>query len=105
MREAQAAMEEAARAGTTMTYTELVEKMTTKYAPNGAPLTDILCTLSRSSYKRGKGMIAAVVVRADNRLPGKGFYDVARELGVPGHDEASTHAAALEQVHAVWAAD
>ncbi len=80
--QAKAAMAEVARARRTMTYSQLVERITaSRYAPNGSPLADLLCEISRASYADRQIMLSAVVVREADGIPGDGFFELAGELG------------------------
>jgi hypothetical protein len=48
-------------------------------------------------------MLTAVVVHRDNNIPGKGFFELAKELGLQkGEDDLTFFAHELTRVHATW---
>ncbi len=76
-------MENAASAKQTITYRELVDQITAlSYQPYDDALSDLLSHISRQDNAKGRGMLSAVVIHAGgDRLPGDGFFDLAKELG------------------------
>lgn len=99
-REAIAVMEEVASAGATIPYAELAQRIhTLNYAPNGSAFSQMLCDVSRASHARGGIMLSAVVVHADDDLPGEGFFSLAGELGHVVTDERVFHQDALHACH------
>ena len=48
-------------------------------------------------------MLSVVVVREDMNYPGKGFFDLARRLGIHhGHNDIEFFVTELKRVHAYW---
>jgi len=66
----------------TISYGLLCRKVTAfPLSPTDPLLHEILGEISKSSMKEGKGMLSAVVVRDDTKMPGEGFFQFAIELG------------------------
>ena len=66
-------------------------------------LRRILREISTHEHQQGRPLLSAVVVLAGKRLPGRGFYDLAGELGLhAGGDDADFHRRELARVHAAW---
>jgi len=81
------AMEQEARAGidSDMTYEDLAGRIDAqRYAPNGTPFTELLCEISRATLKMDRGLLSAVVVRKDRRIPGDGFFELLRGMASAG---------------------
>ncbi len=45
-------------------------------------LADILGKISTYEHEEGRPMLSAVVLRKDTDMPGSGFFELARELGL-----------------------
>jgi methyl coenzyme M reductase subunit C len=103
LREALDEMEASARAGGTMTYTELSNLLTTTYAPNGRPFSTLLCDVSRKTYAKQKVLLSAVVVHDGDGLPGNGFFSLAEELGLDVEDRQDFWNRAIAKVHDAYA--
>jgi hypothetical protein len=77
-------------------------------ADHRAELGRILGEISRHEHSLGRPMLSAVVVHApggeDSLQPGKGFFELARELGVqpPDDDDDTFYQNELRRVHAAW---
>lgn len=91
----------AARARTSITYSELVEKITAlTYKPYDKALANLLSDVSRKTYKKGRGLLSAVGVHAGgDELPGDGFFELAEQLGLHFDDRKVFW---REQVEAVY---
>ncbi|MFH1703730.1 MAG: hypothetical protein ABIB41_09965 [Nitrospirota bacterium] len=63
----------------------------------------ILGEISRYENAHGRPMLSAVVVHRNNNKPGKGFFELARELGVyDGIDNDDFFIRELNRVHEYW---
>lgn len=64
----------------------------------------ILGDISRAEHAEGRPLLSAVVVLGSSNVPGNGFFDLARELGVhTGDDDLAFFAVELRRVHDYWA--
>ncbi len=77
-----------------LTYTELVDGLEFRLVKGGTPhrigawdeldraiVGDFLGRLVVDSYREGGFFVSALVVSREERTPGKGFYELAREIG------------------------
>lgn len=64
---------------------------------------EVVGELSEQEHAQGRPMISAVVVKAETRMPGKGFFTLARKLGFAVGDETAFHVRELSRVHEHWA--
>jgi len=64
----------------------------------------ILGKISTYEHQSGRPMLTAVVVRKDNNIPGEGFFELARHLGLlsGGDDELAFFCHEVSRVHAAW---
>ncbi len=64
----------------------------------------ILGEISTDEDRSGSPLLSAIVVHKDNHLPGKGFFELARELGKlkPGEDNDAFYASELKSVFEEW---
>lgn len=72
---------EVARRGTTITYDDL----RTELGLTG-DIVPMLREVSVAEDEAGRGLLTAVVVRADTGRPGAGWFRLAAERGRPSHD-------------------
>lgn len=95
-----------ARRGTTISYSELVAKLTTVEMFHRSPLLKtMLCEISREEAKADRGMLSVVVVQKGGRgLPGDKFFELAEELGRVVTDRTAAYEAEKELVFAANAA-
>jgi Arc/MetJ-type ribon-helix-helix transcriptional regulator len=78
---AQEVMREVAQARSLITYTELSDRIEA-YNARSPGLHTLITEIAREEFRAGRGMLSAVVVKADTREPGEGFYLFAEaELG------------------------
>ena len=65
----------------------------------------ILGEISTEEHQAGRPLLSAVVVHKENHQPGKGFFQLARELGKQKPDENDDvfFAAELQKVFDEWA--
>jgi hypothetical protein len=102
--EAQRVLEKVAASKTTVTYSQLASKITAmRYAPNGEAFSELLCDISRASHGKGRGLLSAVVVHADDGLPGDGFFALAEALGRGGVDRETGWEEEVAEVYSAWA--
>jgi hypothetical protein len=98
--EAHAVVRRVARERGTITYGELVGHIhALDLDPNSDTLARILDDISIEEHRSGRGMLSAVVIRADTNLPGEGFFKLARKLEHDPADEVAFHAEELRRVH------
>ena len=64
----------------------------------------ILGEVSEYEHSHNRPLLSAVVVKSDKKIPGKGFFTLARELGKleEGMDERSFWERELEEVYDTW---
>lgn len=66
----------------TISYGSLCRKITAfPLSPTDPLLHEILGEISKTSMEEDKGMLSAVAVRDDTKMPGSGFFQFATELG------------------------
>lgn len=103
--QARAICVQTARAGTVVTYGQLVEGIDAlSYTPNHPALTDLLCAISRKENHAGRGMLSSVVVRVDTGQPGEGFFTLATELGREYENEGAFWKQECAKVYRAWSA-
>lgn len=66
-------------------------------------LVGLLDQISRHEHRAGRPMLSAVVVHKDTRIPGQGFFKLARELGRYSGSDDLFHVRELKAVHDVHA--
>ena len=94
-----------AREGRTETYGELGRLVGLSMANprHREVLGGMLDDIDRREHAAGRPQLAAVVVRKRERFPGRGFFVIARELGLhTGEDDPAYWQAELARVHAYW---
>ena len=97
----------AARDKQPITYGEEIAKIM-GLPPSGDHMAretgEILGEISEYEHLHGRPLLSAVVVGKDTRIPGKGFFTLARELGKlqEGMDERSFWERELEEVYDTW---
>ena len=99
-----AELQRVARAGCTTTYRDLaaLAGLDLNQPADRAALAGTLRAISTAEHQHGRPLISAVVVLGGRRLPGRGFFALARELGRHTGDDAAFHRQELAQVHATW---
>ena len=67
----------------------------------------ILDDISTHEHKAGRPLLTAVVIRQDKRMPGDGFFKLARRLGLHrvGADDKEYWQRQRDRVYAAWASD
>lgn len=99
VRQARVFMLEVAAEQEVITYQDLADKLTTKYAPNGSGFAGILSEASRKSYAERRILLSAVVVHVSDGLPGDGFFTLAEEFGFATEDRQACWGRAIAEVH------
>ena len=67
-------------------------------------MSDILDGISQAEHYAGRPLLSAVVIRRDKNKPGRGFFVLARRLGLyGGGDDLGYWLAELRRVHDHWA--
>ena len=87
---------ELAGAGATITYDELRRELGLE-----GDLVPVLRSLSVAEDEAGRGLLTAVVVRADTRLPGDGWFRLAEERGRAAEDRTAMWNNERERLQAV----
>lgn len=91
----------AARAGTALSYGELLEQLGYSFSrPKMRALCSILGTIDEAAAERGEPELAVLVVRASDGLPGQGWWvsGGARNRGYEGPWEGPQAAAFIRSV-------
>ena len=66
-------------------------------------IADILDEISRCEYADGKPLLSAVVIRKDTNIPGRGFFELAKSLRLPGvDDDVLFWVKEVQRVHDYW---
>lgn len=67
----------------TITYGELMEEfgIPRGHHKRGIGIGDVLDNINRKENAEGRPMITVITVHKSDRMPGKGFFKLARELG------------------------
>ena len=81
-----------------MTYNEAVQAMNIETPPRLRQLTDALEALMAEDVLIGQPFVAARVVSRTTGMPGAGFFETAKALGMPCANEAAFHAWTLQQL-------
>ena len=98
MREVYGELIAVARRGGTVNYSDIVS-----LAEDYPHLFRILDRINSYEHRAGRPLLSAVVVGAKG-IPGRGFFDLARALGLcVGDGEAQYWSEELERVHKRWA--
>lgn len=66
-------------------------------------MSQILADIARAEQAAGRPMLTAVVIRADQNMPGDGFFTIAQEFGrYAGGDRLLFWIGSLNEVHEYW---
>jgi len=80
--EIHAVLVETARKRRTIAYSDLASRLESfEFQPNDPRLYRLLDDISREEVEAGRGMLSVVVVHKDDKLPGTGFFELAKALG------------------------
>lgn len=84
-------------------YGDLINKMTIiSLKPKSDSFADMLGEISREEHRAGRGMLTVIVVGYLSRVPGSGFFTVARELGHAKANELEILAIESSKVFYHW---
>ena len=93
-----------ARPRDVISYRALVSLLSSaRLEPNGRALADLLREISLAEDSLGRGMLTAVAVREDKRMPGNGFFDLAGQLGRDTSDKVGCWSEEIKRVYEAWA--
>lgn len=99
-------LKEVARAKELTTYKEIAKAVGLDWRKDYGKCRQIFAILgaiSTSEVQQGRPMLSAVAVRQDIRIPGSGFFTLARQLGkYHGNDDFVFWAHELTEVHNCW---
>lgn len=71
--------------------------------PDREEIGRLLGEISEFEHDQGRPLLSAVAISHDGNRPGKGFYNLAQELGLhEGSHHDSFWTRELKRVHAVW---
>jgi hypothetical protein len=98
---------EAGRLRTTVTYGEVARRaLGGRVSARSSALMELLGEVDREADARLGCMVASLVVRADTRMPGDGYFAFASEaLGRPIADKRAFWTAEVERVWAAYATE
>jgi len=94
-----------AREGRTETYGEIgrLVGLSMSNPRHREIIGGLLDEIDRREHAAGRPRLAAVVVRKREGYPGRGFFAIARRLGLhTGEDDRAYWAEALRRVHDYW---
>ena len=94
-----------AQAGRTTTYHAVaaVAGLDLDQPEDRAALQGILHAISMAEHAAGRPLLSVVVVLGRKRVPGRGFFALARALGLHhGEDDRACFDRELARVHAAW---
>lgn len=105
--EARTSMIECAKRKRTIAYSEFVKTIhAITFEAHDQNLTLLLCEISQEEDSHGRGMLSAVVVqKAGDKTPGKGFFDLAKQLGRRFNKDDEFWALELGRVFDYWSAN
>lgn len=87
-----------------MSYTDVTQQLRSVDLDCRDPrLNTLLEQVSQMEDKIGRGMLSALVVhKSGDKLPGQGFFDLAKRLGRDVKDQAVCWAIEVEKVYKYW---
>jgi len=102
-----ALLAEAGRSRTTVTYGEVARRaLGGRVSARSSAVMELLGEVDTEADARLGCMVASLVVRADTRMPGDGYYHfAAEELGRPIADREAFWRAEVERVWEAYAAE
>jgi len=85
-------------------YSELVQKVQSiVFEPDSFAFHAMLGEISREEDAAGRGMLSVIVVhKYGDMQPGKGFFELAKELGRDTKDILACWVEEFNKVHAFW---
>ena len=102
-------LKEVARAKDVITYGELNQELNLgldfEKDKDRAEIGQLLDEINRYEHSQGHPMLTAVVIRSGENMPGTGFFELARQLGVyQGDSDLVFFVHELCKVHDCWSA-
>jgi len=96
--------------GDTLSYSEICDEMRLKgiidLEPHGTPFAALLGQINVIEHDLGRPLISAVVVSKEERQPGVGFWNIAKELGIEVGESENQRVAfwldSLQECHRRW---
>ena len=87
-----------------ITYSELTEQITyVDLRPHDKRVGYLLEEISRAEHAEGRGMLSVLVVhKSGDKIPGKGFFELARDLGEDVSDEVAFWVKEYGKVSKYW---
>jgi hypothetical protein len=103
--EARRVLIEIARRQTTITYSDLVARISAiTIDPHSYAIRTFLNEISTAEHNQGAGLLSVVVVyKHGDQMPGPGFFDLAKSLGYQFRDETEFWIQELQRVYRIWA--
>jgi len=94
-----------AQSGTTITYSEIapLADLDMSNPAHRNEIRRILGEISAFEHRLNHPLLSAFVVHQEDNMPGKGFFALAKELGVyDGLDDLQFFVTELKKVHDQW---
>ena len=93
-----------AKAGDTISYTDLVAKIAAiPFEPHDVRLDRLLEAVARDEENAGRGLLTVVVVhKHGDKMPGPGFFDLATQLGRDTKDRVVCWVREVERIYDQW---
>lgn len=98
-------LQEVARKQELITYSEIARlaSLNMESQAERNRIGEILGEISMFEYDQGRPLLSAIVVHADDLTPGRGFFHLARQLGLlGGHDDRSETTFFVNEVKKVY---
>jgi hypothetical protein len=95
----------AARKKRLLTYSELAQLIqSVQFDAHDPRLANLLGQVSCLEHAAGRGMLSSVIVNQSERVPGHGYFNLARELGfqIESGGEEEFWSRELEKVYGIW---
>jgi hypothetical protein len=94
-----------AQAGSYTTYSDIapLARLNMDNQSDRNKMGEILGEISVYEHQQDRPLLSVVVIHRDDNMPGLGFFNLARELGVyKGKDDFEFFIAELRRVHDHW---
>jgi hypothetical protein len=102
-REGRDSLIECARSQVLVTYSDFARELrSVQLDPHGQPLAELLGQISNEANKADGIMLSALVVRYEDGRPGKGFFELARQLDRKFDDPETFWIEEVKRVFAFW---
>lgn len=101
--EALAVLRHRAKRGDSITYTDLVNKITAiRMEPHDTRLAHFLGEISTEEHEANRPLITALVFHKHDLQPGKGFFELSRSLGYSFIDEIEFWSDQIDRLRKQW---